>query len=163
MTSNQTYNIDFKKLVRWLTPNRLRNSRMLAWLSLLVSPINFLYLDFLNFREAKLYELGITPQVADLERLLNDRYDFTQRRIYIGDGVTKPTKYIFQSAELKPVFIKKRSENAPVYIYTSGESANNGDDFIVYVPLVLQINLPEIISVIKAKKLAGTKFKIQRF
>ena len=94
MTNPKIYNIDFKKLVRWLTPNRLRKSKMLAWLNLLVSPVVSTYQNFLAFRKQKLYELGLSPLVVDVERLLRDKYDFTLRRIYIGDAQDKQTTYI---------------------------------------------------------------------
>lgn len=96
-----------------------------------------------------------------LEKLLNDRYDFTLRRIYIDDGVDKPPFYIFQPAELKPKYIRQRSENVPKRIYTGGESGSLTDDFIVFTPAGLVFETPEMTSLVKAYKLAGTKFKIQ--
>ncbi|MBS0647401.1 MAG: hypothetical protein JSR97_12550 [Verrucomicrobia bacterium] len=94
---------------------------------------------------------------------MNDRYDSTLRRIYIDDGQEKPPFYIFQRPELKPKFIYKNTENRPKYIYTSGESGNLTDDFVIYVPMGLAFEEPEMVSLVKVYKLAGTKFKIQRF
>lgn len=161
--SDKIYDIDFQKVVRWNLRRKKRKPGILALLNAMAKPVSLLYQDFLKYRKAKLYQLMITPQKCWLERLLNDRYDFTQRRVYIGDSVDKPPFYIYQSAELKPQFIYRRSENKPKYIYTGGESGDLKDDFTVFVPLDISFELNEMISLVKVYKLAGTKFKIQRF
>lgn len=162
MMSN-IYDIIYSRLVKWWTPAPLRTTFWLSWLGVMVKPVADLYNSFLLYRTARLYQLMITPQKCWLERLLNDRYDNTLRRIYIEDGIDKPPFYIFQRAESKPKFIRQRSEAAPQWIYTSGESGNLVDDFIVFVPMALVFEEPEMVSLVKVYKLAGVKFKIQRF
>ena len=157
------YDIDYAKLIGWLTPQELRKDKLRRLLNIMVAPVVVLYQLFLLYRTAKLYQLKITPQKCYLELLLNNRYDFTLRRIYIDDGVDKPPFYIYQAAELKPKFIRQRGENLPKRIYTGGESGSLTDDFIVFVPLGLVFEQPEMTSLIKVYKLAGTKFKIQSF
>ena len=157
------YNIVYNKLAEWHVPRIIRQPRLIAFVKLLVTPFVFIYQDVLRFRTARLYELMITPQKCWLERLLNDRYDFTARGIYIDDGFDKTPPYIFQNAELKPKYIRQMSEAQPVWIYTGGESGNYLDDFIIYVPMAVVFEEPEMISLVKVYKLAGTKFKIQRF
>lgn len=157
------YDINYNRLGGWLLPPMLRKNKTLRFVSVLLLPIATLYQFFLIYRATKLYELTITPQKCYLERLLNDRYDSTLRRIYIDDGQEKPPFYIFQRPELKPKFIYKNTENRPKYIYTSGESGNLTDDFVIYVPMGLAFEEPEMVSLVKVYKLAGTKFKIQRF
>lgn len=151
------YDIDFSKVVRWNLRRKKRKPRILALLNSMAKPVVLLYQDFLKYRKAKLYQLMITPQKCWLERLLNDRYDFTQRRIYIDDGVDHPPTYIYQDAELKPLYLGTK------IIYTGGESGDLKDDFIVFVPMDLIFEEQEMMSLVKAYKLAGTKFKIQRF
>ena len=163
MTNNETYNINFKKLVRWLTPNRLRMPIMLAWLQLLVSPVVSIYVSFLAFRKQKLYELGISPLVPDIERMLRDKYDFTLRRIYIGDAQDKPTTYLYNRQENKPIYLRKRSEAQPKFLYTRGESGLLQDDFIVWVPMDIVFDFLEMGTLIRKYILPGMRFKIQRF
>lgn len=160
--NTKIYDIDFEKLQQWLIPGYLRKSRLAAFVKVVTSGVVFLYQDFLRFRKQKLYELMITPQVCYLERLLNDRFDFTQRRIRIVDGLDKPPFYIYQQAELKPKYLRSSSENAPKWIYTGGESGNLQDDFVVLVPAALFFEEAEMRSLVKVYKLAGTQFKIQR-
>jgi|SRR5690242_18712581 len=161
--SDKIYDIDFRAAVRWNIRIKKRKPKILAMLYAMAKPVMLIHQDFLKYRDAKLYQLMITPQVCWLERLLNDRYDFTQRRIYINDGVDKPPVYIYQRAELKPLYIYRRSEDKPVYIYTRGESGDVKDDFTVFVPLDIAFEDAEMISLIRQFKLAGTKFKIQKF
>lgn len=155
--SDKIYDIDFDKVVRWNLRRKKRMPRILALLNAMTKAIVLLYQDFLTFRKAKLYQLMITPQKCYLERLLNDRYDFTQRRIYIDDGVDYPPTYIYVAAELKPIYLGTTT------IYTAGESGDLKDDFVVYVPYDLVFEDAEMVSLVRAYKLAGTKFKIQRF
>ena len=157
------YNIDYPELTKAATPAYIRKPRLQAFLQVLISGVVVLYQDLLRLRTQKLYELMITPQVCYLERLLNDRFDYTLRRIQIVDGSDKPPYYIYQNPELKPKYIRNHAEGASLqYIYTSGESSNVQDDFIVLVPTALVFGEEEMRSLVKAYKLAGTKFKIQR-
>jgi hypothetical protein len=151
------YDIDFGRMVRWNLRRKKRLPRTLAFLNAMAQPVVIIYQEFLKYREAKLYQLMITPQKCWLERLLNDRYDFTQRRIYIDDGVDQPPTYIYQSTELKPLYLGSK------IIYSGGESGDLKDDFVVFVPLDLVFENAEMTSLVKQFKLAGTKFKIQRF
>lgn len=136
---------------------------MLAWLNISVSPVISVYQQFVLFRKNKLYELSITPQVCRLETLLNDRYDFTLRRIYIDDAPEKGPVYFYREAELQPVHIYTEVENLPVYLFTESEGAEYGDDFIVYVPVSLVFDTAEMRSLVKKFRLTGMKFKIQTF
>ena len=157
------YDIDFAKIVRWWTPAPLRKYIWLTFLRVLIYPLNQLYQFFLLYRTAKIYQLKITPQKCYLQILLRDRWDFTLRRIYIDDALDKPPFYIFEHAELKPKYIRRTSEALPKYIYTSGESGVLRDDFIIFVPIDIAFEQAEMISLVKNYKLAGTKFKIQRY
>lgn len=161
MNSDKIYRIDFKKLLFWITPDELKKPRVGVFLQAMGYPFKLLYNAFMLFRKQMLYRLKITPQVCYLEMLLNDRFDFTSRRIYIDDGLDKPPFYIYTNPELKPKYIRKRSEQVTNWIYTSGESGNLRDDFIIYVPAGLVFDQLEMISLVKDFKLAGTKFKIQ--
>lgn len=155
--------IAYNTLVEWLVPRILRNTRLVAFAKLLSTPFVYLYQDLLRYRKARLYELKITPQKCHLQRLLNDRYDFVSRRIFIEDGIDKQSSYLFAHAELKPKYLRKASEQAPVWIYTGGESGVYQDDFVIYVPMDVVFEEAEMISLVKVYKLVGTKFKIQRF
>lgn len=157
------YDIVYTKINQWLTPPEQQQPKTLALLNAFVRPVLVKYQNFLLYRKAKLYELYITPQKCYLERLLNDRYDNVLRRIYIDDGVDKDPRYIYQVAELKPMFVYTKAEGQPQFIYTLGESGQFTNDFVIFCPQALAFEDAEMTSLVKVYKLAGTKFKIQRF
>lgn len=161
MNRNNIYAIDHYRLVEWLTPNKIKAPAVTAFLKAMCFNLLLIYNTFVIYRKQKLYELMITSQTCYLRRLLNDRFDFADRGIYIKDGLDKPPFYIFKRAELKQKYIRRRSEQKPIHIYTNGESGDIKDDFIVYVPMQVVFNEAEMTSLIKVYKLAGTKFKIQ--
>lgn len=163
MSNNAFFNIDFNKLVAERIPPRMRRPRLLAFVMALSGEVTKQYQQFVRNRKSNLYGLGITPQKCYLEKLLNDRYDFTQRRIYITDGLDFPPTYLYMEEELKPLHMYQEIESRPVYLYTEGESGEMKDDFIIWVPVNIDFQEPEMISLVKIYKLAGTKFKIQRF
>lgn len=156
------YNIAFYWLATWLIPYALRKEKFLILVKALIYPLIFVHNSFLNYRKAKLYQLMITPQVCYLERLLNDRWDSTLRRIVIVDAVWFPPTFMYQEAELKPVNLYQEGENNPVIIYTEGEAGVLLDDFVVLVPLDVIFDDAEMKGLLNIYKLAGTKYSIQR-
>lgn len=155
------YDINYRKLTRWLVPHALRKARMMSWLDALVSQVVANYRLFTRYRDAKLYQLAITPQVCFLEKMLNDRFDATERRIFIEDGIRYDVTYLFMEAEEKPLFLKMESEADPVFIYTNGETELLGNDFVVYVPAGLGFNNDEMRALLNAYKLASKRYAIQ--
>lgn len=163
MQSN-IYDIDLLKLSAWLTPGKVRQPRVLNWIKSLLQPFLYLYVEFVKYRKAKLYQLSITPQVCYLQKLLNDRFDYTSRRILLVDSIDKDPVYIYRRAELKPRYIYRKTENRPKFIYSNSESGLIRDDFIIQIPVALflaGLNTRELTSLVNVYKLAGTKFKIQ--
>jgi hypothetical protein len=160
--NNAIYNIIYEKLERWLTPFVLRKAKMMAWIAIIITPAQYIYQDLLRFRKATLYSLSITPQVCMLQKLLNDKYDYSLRRIKIVDAFDYNPVYFFARPELKPTILFNRSENNPVYFFTRGESNTDlSNDFVVEVPKGLSFNLLEMTSLIQTYKLASKKFTIQ--
>lgn len=154
------YNIDYSKLVTWLTPAPLRKAKLTAWLTALIQPMETVYNLFVSYRTAKLYELTITPQVCYLERLLNDRWDINLRRIVIEDAPDRAPVVYYLEAELKYVNYYLESENLPVVYYTEGEAGQIKDDFVILVPTAISFSRTEMTSMVTKFKLASTKFKI---
>lgn len=132
-------------------------------LGVMVYPVVQLYNLFLLYRTAVIYDLMITPQVCYLEALLNDRYDYTDRRIYIDDVIEQAPLYIYADAETHPIDLYTDSEALPVDLYTEGEGGDYADDFVIMVPAALVFSRIEMTSLVMLKRLPGMKFKIQTF
>lgn len=161
--SNNTYNVNWNKLISWLTPTALFKPKMFAWLKALVAPIGTLHTTFLQFRKQKLYELSITPQVYSLENLLNDKFDFIQRRIFITDGQPSKKKYAYQQDEFVVNHIYQDTENKPLYVYQPSELTQPTVHFIVNVPSSLTFDNAVMISILSVFKLPSKKFDIITF
>jgi hypothetical protein len=160
--NNALYDIDYSKLTRWQAPAYIRKSRLLALLRIAINGVVFLYQDLLRFRKRKLYELMITPQVCYLERLLNDRFDFTQRRIRIIDPTFFEPVWLAQEEELAPVYFTTESENDPVWLPTEEEVGQIQNDFVITAPASINFDENEMRSLVNVFKLAGKRYKISR-
>lgn len=159
--SDAFYDIDLKTLLLERIPPRLRNERIVAFVNAVATQIIRQYQTFYRQRKASLYQLLITPQVCYLEKLLNDRYDFTARRIRIDDAVWHQAWYLYQDDELKPEPLYQESENNPVWLYSESEAGELKDDFTVTVPSAVDFNENEMKSLLNMYKLAGTHYKIE--
>lgn len=164
MTPEEVYDIDFNETARINVPKRLRNCNMMAFVRLIITPFIMVYQAFKTFRQATIYDLGITPQVCYLEKLFNDRYDPVLRGIYIDDGIEQEGTYLYMDAEDKPLILYIDAEEHPVPLFTDGEvDGTLMNDFIVFVPLLVSVNysIIEIASLVNRKRLPGMRFIIQ--
>ena len=141
----------------------MRINVMMAFVKACFQPLIDLHNDFLLYRKAKLYQIAMNYQVCYLEALLNDRYDFTQRRIYIDDADTGDQVYIYQDDEDAPLYMQQESENDPLYLFTEGETiGDHTNDFIIHIPATVAYSESEIRAMI-ATKLCGKRYKIEIF
>lgn len=162
MNYDTLIDVSFGKLAVWFSPKRFRKTLMIILLRSSVAPVIALYNDFIRYRNLKLYQIMITPQVCYLERLLNDRFDLSLRRITIGEPVYNDPWYLYQEEELKPEFLYQESEALPAYIFTDGEAGASKDDFTVLVPLDIDFDINQMSSLLNQYKLFGKRYKIQR-
>ena len=163
MTNVNKYIIDYTRLVVQRIPQEISFAEVINYVKILVSPVIDLYTSFIAFRTLLIYKLTITPQVVYLEKMLNDRFDNAERRIYILDGLTFDPIYLYTEAELQTVYLYTEAEDDPIYLYTEGEVGSFTFDFVVYVPNAITFNLDEMIGLVRDFKLASKLFTIQTF
>lgn len=161
--NDNTYSVNWNKLVSWLTPTALFKPKMFALLKSLISPVSTLHGDFIGFRSQKNYDLSITGQVCRLEKLLNDKYDSSLRRIYITDGTKSKRKYAFKASEFVPQPIYTDAEAKPYFIYQQGEITTVTYHFIINIPISVVYNTDELISILSVFKMPSKKFNIITF
>ncbi|MGQ0739149.1 MAG: hypothetical protein ACT4OJ_08840 [Bacteroidota bacterium] len=158
-----SYDINFYRLGEWLTPRWLRKETFLIILKACLYPLVLIHNAFIRYRDAKIYEINMNYQVCYLEAFLNDRFDFTQRRIYIEDADTEEGTFLYMRAEDNPVYLFLRSEDDPAYLFLRGETGGDlSYDFIVWVPVGLVFDQDEMRAMI-ATKLCGKRYTIQLF
>lgn len=157
------FNIQPGLLAQWLIPTMLRHPILMAIVNAMYVPLAALHNTFLLFRTAKQYQIRMNYQTCYLEAFLNDRFDFSLRRIYIEDAETVDQVYLYQDEEDRPIYLYQDTENNPVYLYTEGESIGDLlNDFIVWVPIGVLFDENEMRAMI-ATKLCGKRYKIELF
>lgn len=161
--SINTYKTNFYKLVAQLIPSQLLQPKMYRWCKALVSPSYNTVASIVAFRKQKLYHLSITPQVFSLEKVLNDKFDTTHRRIFISEGENDKRVYCYKRTEDNPLHIYTRDELKPVYVYKRNELTTTSFDFVLNVPAALNSQIDTIKSVLDIYKLQDKTYKIQLF
>jgi len=130
---------------------------MIKWVHLLVFGLEKVKTGFLQNRTENIIKVTHNSQVCRLRKVLNDRFDALQRRIYIDDANLKNPWYVYTTGENKPQYMGIR------YIYPNSVIAGIGVDFTVFVPVELSGYEAEIIAKTKFYKLASKRFKIEYF
>lgn len=154
------FNIDLKKLALWLIPTWLRQPTMLVIVMAVTWPLRQVYNSFLLFTEAKLYRLSHNGQVCYLEAVLNDAFDATLRRIWIGDFDGKERIFFWQEAERRDVDF-----SITQYFWPDSDYADSGVDFTIHLPLDVSTGtgqMPYLKSLTDEYKLAGKNYNIVR-
>ena len=157
---NNLYNIDLNKLA-WLIPYALRRQHQVDWVISLLKPAIDEHAAFRLYRTAKRYELSITPQVFSLQKLLNDKYDNTLRRIRIDDPVWQQPLYLYQDAELKDEYLYQESENKPLTLWTEAEAGAAPVTGVILIPAAVPFDETELRAYFDKFKLFGINYKIQ--
>jgi hypothetical protein len=135
------YEVNYNKFIYWLNHPELKRSNLFDFLRCLVSPIIFIKNAFDSFRKETDYKIKITSQVVYLERALNDKFDYSERRIYIKNIVKQMPLKLFdrdawdQISDDEKVYLNDRSDNDPVKLYDRETNGLGG--IAVNVPFTL--------------------------
>lgn len=157
------FQTDFKRLMLQLLPTFLRKPLFKAVVSAIGSALNVLCDRFNLNRDRNLYNLSITSQVCFLEKVLNDKFDNVQRRIYISNGAWRAPLPIYLILENQPVYLYLESENQPVPLYLQNETGFIAEGFVINVPIELQPSEQDLTGTVNLFKLAGKTFTINYF
>jgi hypothetical protein len=159
------FKIDIAKNVTRLAPPAWRRSFLLAWLEALLKPVATLNQEFITWVAAKRIELTYNGQTIHLERMLNDLYDNTLRRIKIEHSMDtrefdylisegQPQDFDYLISEAAPArYDKYQNERVVVFI----------DGFRVRFPNALANKESQIIGRVLRYKTAGIKYEILIF
>ncbi|MPS74020.1 MAG: hypothetical protein E2590_12875 [Chryseobacterium sp.] len=152
------YNVDIKKLVVQLIPTELRYVDIPAFVKALVKPIDDIHYQFVQKRKENLYIMAHTGQKVYLRAVLNDKFDFEQRRIEIDDGNLYDAEYIYTDAEIdaNPFLARYLT----LTLYQDSDLADTAVDFYVRVPNDIYYNEYEMKYLVDFYKLASKRYKI---
>lgn len=161
------YNIDWNRFRKMFVAGIRRRTKYLVLLKAFARPITNLHLTFLQFREKALYQVSHDGSIVKLEKVMNDHFDSSQRRIYISNAVRIDALRVYSIPAQKEIAIN--SQNKPVAVRTSNDNGNGSADFIVHLPADIQpgteTQLEGLIIRIKAQlnyyKLFDKKYKLE--
>lgn len=134
------YEVNYNKFIYWLNHPVLNQSNLFNYLRCLVAPVVFIKNAFDVYKKEIDYKIKITSQVVYLERALNDKFDYSERRIYIKNIVKQIPLKIFdrddwdQISEDEKTYLKDRNDDS-VPMYDRETSGLGG--MAIYVPFAL--------------------------
>lgn len=151
--------INFQKLRLELLP---KYKEVIPLLKVLTTPAINTFYGFHSFRDKSKYQLRHNSQVIYLRKVLNDR--FTTNLITIIDGVNLPETYIYDKIEGQPLVLYDKTENEAETILYDKSEYEVTTDFIVQVPITLNLTpaqLIELEGLVKYYKLPNKNFTIE--
>jgi hypothetical protein len=157
----QVFNLNWSKLAIWLLPISLRKRKIALYVIALIAPIRKLYIDFVLFRDLQLYEAEINGQTIKLERVLNDTFDATLRRIHITDGDYLAIPVFYEEWKNRPViFYEEGNSNNPIFYEQQTIDDGVAVNFYVNVPSDVFFDNARMRALVNKYKVAGRKFEI---
>lgn len=159
------YTVDISMLVTRYVPVWFRRERNVQFAVVLASWLERIQDDFLVWREGVvLAQYRYNGLLHSLERLLNDRYDPVERRIYI-DVVDQVPGYWFLE-DGQPAIASLLEDGAlSGYAYLDdGEMPElYTHEFTVHVPAALAFNPDQVFSLLDTYRYAGRRPAIRVF
>lgn len=182
------YSIVWEIWINWHLEWMLQTMRHNQWLQSILKPSSALYDQFLAHRAEMIYELSITGQTIDLEKLLNDKFnngiaawtfnpvDYTYtvndtNGIYIIDNPNQlPDVVLWNEVEnLDPVWLYNEGEAGATDTWLFNQSEYNTDpDFIVMIPIAVgdvtdAVFAAQVMGWINQYRGSGTKCSLQNY
>lgn len=150
------FNIKWNNFGGEMLPIKWRDIATIEFVKVLLKPINQVYYSWYNWRNDNLYKMQHTGQICSLRGALNDRFDQTERRIYITDGNRFNREYLYITAEERPRYM------GTMYLHKNDDFADTGVDFIVWVPSqIIDLQYYELKALIEFYKQGGKRYKIE--
>lgn len=155
-------NIDLRKLAKWLTPYFLWRPKQIAWLNVLLSPLTWLYDQFLDYRQIKLREATTNSQVIRLTRALRDEFNSEDIvLIHFSDYLNQAFEYLDIEGSFNEFDYLDSDGHSPDDYDFFEEEYNAQTDFVVRIPAVIADKKDQITAFVNKYVLAGKRFKIE--
>lgn len=128
------YSINWLVFIESLLALPVRDIHYIKYINALIQPIIGLYLEFIEFRRNSLYKVSHNSQVVYLQKMLNDKFDNSLRRIRIKNAVILEPIWFYEPGDDKPVWFYEPADNLPVIFREESDFNGDGVDFTVLVP-----------------------------
>lgn len=127
MLHNYLFEVNYRTLAIQLMPTKWRKPIHIGFVKVLIYPFVLILNELKASRKENIYRLQHDARVGIMQKMLNDKFDTVDRRIFIFDGQRKDPIYIYTPQENRPKY-------APFWIYTPQTIAAETADFEVHVP-----------------------------
>jgi hypothetical protein len=158
------YNINYSLLVLLLTPAVLRNDVQTALLTSLAKPLDLLNNDFDDYIQS--LDTQINAQTCYMQAILNDNFDFNERRIRVRTAPIDFDYYLlWKENQNKSIMIFKEGTDGftPYLLSRDGLIGANNIDFEIVFPrgYTLSVSgLRNLRTLVNQNKLASKKYRI---
>ena len=158
------YNINYSLLIMLLTPVSLRNEAMSALLMSLMRPMDSLNSDFREYAQSRITQ--INAQVCFMQAMLNNEFDYYDRRIRIRTTEIDIDSYLlWQESQNKPQMISKETSDnhVPYLLNRDSQIGANTPDFDIVFPVGYALTTTEsrrVRILVNRHKLASKKYQI---
>ena len=132
MIYDNLFLVNIDQLIIQLLPVRWRHPIHIALLKVFAHPFKKQLEQLKTQRALNIYTLTHDSRVGSLQKVLNDKFDFVNRRITIGPGNRISALYLYKESEARQTYLRN-------IIYTQTEIADRTTDFIVNVPVALNL------------------------
>ena len=132
MIYNNLFLADLNTMAVQLMPTQWRKTVYIAFLRLLIVPFKLQLSRLKEERTRNIYQLEHDARVGKVEKVLNDRFDFSERRIRIGEGNRIQSLYLYTASEAQQTYLPKT-------VYTQAEISDRNTDFTVLIPAAVNI------------------------
>lgn len=163
--------MNFKKLALLLLPTNFRMPMVTALFYAVMTPFNSLQVRFKQYRDEVYYALTHKPQTCHLQAVLNDEFDFEQRRITVSDIKDKPQVLtVYKRSEMSALLVPVRgweyeewSEGLHFMLVTRrGYGGAQGVDFSVNINFAMSVHERTRLEAITDKyKIASKRYLIK--
>ena len=158
------YQLRVNDAIKALLPWFMRKPKIAAYIESICKPVKDKNDELEDLAEDSLYRVAITGQVIYLERLLNDLFDNTLRRIYITDFSDQAQVYLYLRSEGDVTFAYRREDEEDLFMYSTSEILESYR-FAINIPEALYDSLTDDdIQAMRANtdmhKTAGTTYVI---
>jgi hypothetical protein len=139
----------------------MRRVKTISYVLSLIAAIQEVWLDFLQFRHDILYDIQINGQTIHLERVLNDKFDIAERRIYITDGeYFEPPVFYEEYKNLPVIFFDESNTNNPAFYTQSNLDNRVSFNFFVHIPADVWHDRVVVRALVQKYKIFGRTFDI---
>lgn len=135
---NNVYQVNWSVFVRIYIIIALRTASILAWLDAIFTAIADFHGRFLAQRTAWLYQQHHTAQVCHIEKVCNDAFDGSLRRIYVTLATFEEYLYAY-SPGVDDHYLQEQNADPdnPIYLLEGG-AQHVSPDAIIWVPIELK-------------------------